>query len=156
MQHYPYAPYIKHIIEHVSRIHFPTDNRHKKLKLSNTLSLQAKREVEEIAKGKGKDKGASGSSSRRASCSRRAHSEEPQSSSSFGGKPLGKFKFFMKYIFGAYCANAEREQEMLVRMHRIEQKLDIHCAPPQDLEPLRDPFKLYDEVCTEYYGESSD
>ena len=45
---------------------------------------------------------------------------------------------------------------MLVRMHRIEQKLDIHSAPPQDLEPLRNPFELYDEACKEYYGESSD
>ena len=44
---------------------------------------------------------------------------------------------------------------MLVRMHRIEQKLDIHSAPPRDLEPLRDPFELYDEACKEYYGESS-
>ena len=41
-------------------------------------------------------------------------------------------------------------------MHRIEQKLDIHSAPPRDLEPLCDPFKLYDEACKEYYGESSD
>ena len=62
----------------------------------------------------------------------------------------------MKYMFGACCASAEREQEMLVRMHRIEQKLDIHSAPPQALEPLRDPFELYDEACKEYYGESSD
>ena len=45
---------------------------------------------------------------------------------------------------------------MLVRMHHIEQKLDIHSAPPRDLEPLRDPFELYDEACKEYYGESSD
>ena len=82
MKHYPYAPYIMHIIEHVSCIHFPTDNPHKKLKLSNTLSLQGKRELEEIAKGKGKGKSASGSSSRRASPphamrSHHAHSEEP-------------------------------------------------------------------------------
>ena len=62
----------------------------------------------------------------------------------------------MKYMFGACCASAEREQELLVRMHRIEQKLDIHSAPPRDLEPLRDPFELYDEACKEYYGESSD
>ena len=44
---------------------------------------------------------------------------------------------------------------MLVRMHRIEQKLDIHSVPLHDLEPLRDPFELYDEACKEYYGESS-
>jgi len=58
VKHYPYALYIMHIIEHVSGIHFPTDNPHKKLKLSNTLTLQAKRELEEAAKGKGKGKGA--------------------------------------------------------------------------------------------------
>ena len=62
----------------------------------------------------------------------------------------------MKYMFGACCASAEREQEMLVRMHRIEKKLDIQSAPPHDLEPLHDPFELYDEACKEYYGESFD
>ena len=62
----------------------------------------------------------------------------------------------MTYMFGACCASAESEQEMLVRIHRIEQKLDIPSAPPQALEPLRDPFELYDEACKEYYGESSD
>ena len=61
----------------------------------------------------------------------------------------------MKYMFGACCASAEREQELLVRMHRIEQKLDIHSVPLHDLEPLRDPFELYDEAYKEYYGESS-
>ena len=45
---------------------------------------------------------------------------------------------------------------MLVRMHHIEQKLDIPSAPPRALEPLCDPFELYDEACKEYYGESSD
>jgi len=59
-------------------------------------------------------------------------------------------------MFGACCASAEHEQGMLVRMHRIEQKLDIPSAPPWALEPLRDPFELYDEACKEYYGESSD
>ena len=44
---------------------------------------------------------------------------------------------------------------MLVRMHRIEQKLDIQSAPPRDLEPRHDPFELYDEACKEFYGESS-
>ena len=87
---------------------------------------------------------------------RRAHSEEPQSSSSSGGKPSSKFKFFMKYLFGACCASAKCEQDMLVWMHRIEQKLDIHSAPPRDLEQLRDPFELYDEACKGYYGELSD
>ena len=62
----------------------------------------------------------------------------------------------MKYMFGACCASAEREQEMLVRMHHIEQKLDIPSALPQALEPLCDPFKLYDEACKEFCGESSD
>ena len=41
-------------------------------------------------------------------------------------------------------------------MHRIEQKLDIPSALPWALEPLHDPFELYDEACKEYYGESSD
>ena len=44
---------------------------------------------------------------------------------------------------------------MLVRMHRIEQKLDIHSAPPRDLEQLLDPFDFYDEACKEYYAELS-
>jgi hypothetical protein len=61
----------------------------------------------------------------------------------------------MKYMFGASCASAEREQELLVRMHQIEQKLGIHFALPHDLEPLHDPFELYDKACKEYYGESS-
>ena len=39
VKHYPYAPYIMHIIEHVLGIHFPIDNPHKKLRLSNMLSL---------------------------------------------------------------------------------------------------------------------
>jgi hypothetical protein len=56
VKHYPYAPYIMHIIEHVSGIHFPIDNPHKVLKLSNKISLQVKRELEEAAKGKGKAK----------------------------------------------------------------------------------------------------
>ena len=50
----------------------------------------------------------------------------------------------MKYMFEACCTSTEREQEMLVRMHRIEQKLDIPSAPPWAFEPLRDPFELYD------------
>ena len=123
VKHYPYAPFIMHIIEHVSGIHFPSDAPHKVLKLSNKTSLQAKTELEEASKGKGKGKGVSGSSSQAsppcASRSHLAHSEEPQFSSS-GGKPPSKFQFFMKYMFGACCASAEREQEMLVRMHHIE------------------------------------
>ena len=111
MRHFPYAPYIMHIIEQVSGLSFPIDAPHRVLKDSNKLSLQAKKELEEAAKGKGK--GASGSTSRasplRVLCSHRAHSEEPQSSSSSGGKPPSKFKFFMKYMFGACCASMERE-----------------------------------------------
>ena len=61
----------------------------------------------------------------------------------------------MKYLFGACCASAEHEHEMLVWMHRIEQKLDIHSAPPQDLVKLHDLFDLYDEACKEYYAELS-
>jgi hypothetical protein len=161
VKHYPHAPYIMHIIEHVLGIHFPTNAPHKALKLSNKLFLQAKRELEEAAKGKGKvkGKGALGSTSHssppRGSRSRCAHSEEPVSSS-FDGKTPSKFKFFMEYMFGACCVSAERVQEMLVRMHRIEQKLDIHSSLLHALEPLRDPFEFYDEACKEYYGESSD
>ena len=82
VKHYTNAPYIMHIIEHVSGIHFPIDAPHNVLKLSNQTTLQAKREFKEIAKGKGKGKSASGSSSRRASPphamrSHHAHSEEP-------------------------------------------------------------------------------
>jgi hypothetical protein len=70
-----------HIIEHVSGIHFPTDNPHKVLKLSNKLSLQAKMELEEATKGKGKGKGVLGSSScaspLHGSRAYRAHNEEP-------------------------------------------------------------------------------
>ena len=62
----------------------------------------------------------------------------------------------MKYMFGACCASAKRVQEMLVRMHHIEQKLDIPFAQPQALGPLCDPFELYDEACKDYYEESSD
>ena len=43
-----------------------------------------------------------------------------------------------------------------MRMHRIEQKLDIHSTPPCDLEPLCDPFILYDVASKDFYGESSD
>jgi hypothetical protein len=39
VKHYPYAPFIMHIIEHVSGIHFPSDAPHKVLKLSNKTSL---------------------------------------------------------------------------------------------------------------------
>ena len=62
MKHYPYAPYIMHIIEQVLVLSFPTDAPHRVLKVSNKLSLQAKKELEEAAKGKAK--GASGSTSR--------------------------------------------------------------------------------------------
>ena len=61
VKHYPYAPFIMHIIEHVSSIHFPSDVPHKVLKLSNKTSLQAKQELADLAKGKGK--GVSSSSS---------------------------------------------------------------------------------------------
>ena len=39
VKHYPYAPFIMHIIEHVLGIHFPSDAPHKVLKLSNKMSL---------------------------------------------------------------------------------------------------------------------
>jgi hypothetical protein len=53
----------------------------------------------------------------------------------------------MKYMFGACCASVEHQQEMLERLCRIEQKLDIHSAPSREYEPLHDPFDLNDEVC---------
>jgi hypothetical protein len=59
-------------------------------------------------------------------------------------------------MFGAYCDSAEREQETLERLYQIEQKLDIHSAPPCEYEPLRDPFNLHDEACQEFYAKSSD
>ena len=81
MRHYPYAPYIMHVIEQVSSIWFPIDSTHKLLKISNKTSIIAARELKKKAN-KGKGKGALGSSFRRASPprasrSRRAHSEEP-------------------------------------------------------------------------------
>ena len=113
VRHFPYAPYIMHIIEQVSGIKFPTDARHTILKISNTMSPKAK---DELKKAKGAR--ASGSTSRasppHASRSRRATSEEPASSSSSSNKSPSKFKFFMKYMFGACCASAKCEQEMLV------------------------------------------
>jgi hypothetical protein len=59
--HFPYAPYIMHIIEQVSRIKFPTDVPHRKLKISNKMSTQAKKELK--MKAKGKSVAAGGSSS---------------------------------------------------------------------------------------------
>ena len=56
VKHYPYAPFIMHIIAHMSDIHFPSDAPHKVLKLSNKTSLQAKQELEEAAKEKEKAK----------------------------------------------------------------------------------------------------
>ena len=39
VKHYPYTPFIMHIIEHVLGIHFPLDAPNKVLKLSNKTSL---------------------------------------------------------------------------------------------------------------------
>jgi len=82
------------------------------------MSLQAKNALK---------KGASGASGSRshthsrshsspppASCSHRASSEEAPSSTS-GKRPPNKFKFFMQYMFGACCASAQHEQDMLER-----------------------------------------
>ena len=99
--HLPYAPYIMHIIEHVSGIRFPYDSEHKLLKISNKTSIIAARELREKAEAaQGKGKGVSGSRSRHVpATAARSSSAEPLSSSSSGKKP-NKFKFLMTYMFG--------------------------------------------------------
>ena len=111
VKHFPYAPYIMHIIEQVSSLKFPMDATRTVLKISNKMSLQAKNALKKGASG------ASGSRSRSrthscsrsspppASRSRHASSEEAPSSTS-GKRSPNKFKFFMKYMFGACCASA--------------------------------------------------
>jgi len=104
VKHLPYAPYIMHIIEHVSDIRFPYDSKHKLLKISNKTSIIAARELREKAEAaQGKGKGVSGSRSRHGAstpaAAARSSSAEPLSSSSSGKKP-NKFKFLMIYMFG--------------------------------------------------------
>lgn len=105
VKHFPYAPYIMHIIEQVLGIKFPIDAHHAMLMISNKTSLKAKEALKDAAKAAR----ASGSTSRAsplvASRSRHAHSEEPQPFSSSGKKP-SKFKFCMTDMFGACCAGA--------------------------------------------------
>ena len=106
VKHLPYAPYIMHIIEHVSGICFPYDSEHKVLKISNKTSIIAARELKEKAEAaRAPGKGPSGSRSRRgaattaAAAAARSSSDEPLSSSSSRKKP-SKFKFLMTYMFG--------------------------------------------------------
>ena len=104
VKHLPYAPYIMHIIEHVSGICFPYDSEHKLLKISNKTSIIAARELrEKVEVAQGKGKGVSGSCSRHGAttpaAAARSSSAEPLSSSSSGKKP-NKFKFLMTYMFG--------------------------------------------------------
>ena len=50
VKHFPYAPYIMHIIEQESGLNFPIDAPHRVLKVSNKMSLQAKKALEKAAK----------------------------------------------------------------------------------------------------------
>jgi len=121
VKHFPYAPYIMHIIEQVSSLKFPTDAPHTMLKISNKMSLQAKNALKKGASGASgsRSRTHSRSSSPPASCSHRASSEEAPSSTS-SKRPPNKFKFFMQYMFGACCASAQREQDMLERQYRLD------------------------------------
>jgi hypothetical protein len=103
--HFPYAPYIMHIIEQVSGIKFPTDALHLKLNISNKMSTQAKKELEKKAKGKSAAVGGSSSRPRRGATpppavSRSTSSQHLFSSSSGKSKKPNKFKFLMQYMFG--------------------------------------------------------
>lgn len=98
VRHYPYAPYLMHVIEQVTGIWFPTDVKHKKLKITNKMFKTAKKALEEARKGK-----ATGASTSHASS--QSSSEEPLSSSSGKKKPC-LLKFCMTYIFGQCCAAA--------------------------------------------------
>jgi hypothetical protein len=109
VRHFPYAPYIMHIIEQLSDIKFPTNAPHIVLKISNKMSHKARKEMEDAA-------------TARASTSR-AHASPPTTSRSrhaASEEPPNKFKFFMNYMFGACCASAQCEHDMQERMYRIE------------------------------------
>jgi len=152
VKHFPYAPYIMHVIDQVFDIKFPIGAPHVVLKTSNKTSLKARDELRDAATASHASGAYSHASPLAASRSSHAASEEAPSSCSCK-KPPSKFKFFMKYMFGACCASAQCEQEMLVRIHHIEQKLDIQSDASPPLVLLLDPFELYDEACMEYYGE---
>ena len=157
VKHLPYAPYIMHIIEHVSGIRFPYDSEHKLLKISNKTSIIATRELRERAEvAKARGKGPSGSRSRRgaATTAARSSSDEPLSSSSSGKKP-NKFKFLMTYMFGQCCASAQRENDMQERLYRLEQQAGIVSSPPPPFVPPRDPLALYDEACVAYEDDAT-
>lgn len=101
VKHFPYAPFLKHIIQQVTGYRFPTDVPHASLKVTNLDSIQVRKERKEDAAT------ASGVPSR----SHRASSEDPTSSSSSGkkGGPGNKFTFVLQHLFGACCASAQRE-----------------------------------------------
>ena len=123
MKHLPYAPYIMHVIEQVSGIHFPYDTQQKLLKISNKTSIAARELREKADAAKARGKGALGSRSRRGAstpaAAARSSSVEPLSSSSSRKKP-NKFKFLMTYMFGQCCASAQREHDMQERLYRLE------------------------------------
>ena len=151
MRHYPYAPYIMHVIEQVSSIWFPIDSTHKLLKISNKTSIIAARELKKKAN-KGKGKGALGSRSRCDALpptASHASGAEPLYSSSSGKKP-SKFKFLMTYMFGQCCASAQREHDMQERLYHLEQQAGIVSSPPSPFVPPHDPLALYDEACMAY------
>ena len=49
VKHYPYAPYLMHVIEQVSGIWFPIDSTHTILKIANKMSHMAVRELKKAA-----------------------------------------------------------------------------------------------------------
>ena len=49
VKHYPYAPYLMHVIEQVSGIWFPIDSTHTILKIANKMSDMAVRELKKAA-----------------------------------------------------------------------------------------------------------
>jgi hypothetical protein len=93
-----------HIIEQVSGIKFPIDAPHRKLKISNKMSTQAK-ELEMKAKGKSAAVGGSSSHPHHGATpppvvSHSTSSQHLFSSSSGKSKKPNKFKFLMRYMFG--------------------------------------------------------
>jgi hypothetical protein len=134
VRHFPYAPYIMHIIEQLSDIKFPTNAPHTVLKISYKMSHKARKEMEDAAT-------ARASSSRAHAFGPHSHASPPAASRSrhaASEEPPNKFKFFMNYMFGACCASAQCEHDMQERMYHIEYKLDIQSDAPPPLVPLRD------------------
>jgi hypothetical protein len=140
--HYPYAPYIMHIIEQVTGKEFLKDVKHKPLRIRNPYSPAAKAEFE---------KGAMSSAAPSASVTLGGHrscgpsvaaaapSVDPRSSSAHRGHG-GSIKYAFSKFFEAFCYKMKRDDH---RLQRIEQKLNID--PPSPLREFRDPFVLYRE-----------